>query len=82
MPAIRRQLCLEFPKTYISDECNSIMRKTVHEWLEVNKNGTGMAKKKTARRKSLKTRASSISHVELSLQRRQRRKTGINKHPK
>jgi hypothetical protein len=58
------------------------MRKTVHEWLEVNHNGTGMAKKKAARRKSLKPRASSISHVEQTLQKQQRRKTGINKHPK
>jgi hypothetical protein len=57
------------------------MRKTVHEWLEANHNGTGMAKKKAARRKSLKPHTPSDSQIEQSLQ-KQPRKTKPGKHPK
>ncbi len=58
------------------------MRKTVHEWLKANHNGTGMAKKKAGRRKSLKPQTTSISQVEQSLQKEQARETKISKRPK
>jgi hypothetical protein len=55
------------------------MRKTVHEWLEANHNGTGMAKKIAARRKSLKPRAPSNSQIEQSLQKQQSQMTKMRK---
>ena len=76
------RLYLAFWKTYLPKEFHSIMRKTVHEWLEANHNGAGMAKKKAPRRKSLKPQTTSISQVEQSLQKEQARETIISKRPK
>jgi hypothetical protein len=76
------RLHLAFRKTYLPNEFHSIMRKTVHEWLEANHNGTGMAKKKVAHLKSLRPQTTSISQVGRSLQKEQARKTKISKRPK
>jgi hypothetical protein len=82
MPRRSDAIILGIPKNIPPGRCHSIMRKTVHEWLEANHNGTGMAKKRAARRESLKPRATSISQVEQLLQKKQSQKTKMRKHPK
>ena len=70
------------PKTPGPNECHSIMRKTVHEWLETNHNGLGMAKKRAGRRKTFIGRQTSISQVEHSLLKLRAREAEIRKRPK
>jgi hypothetical protein len=58
------------------------MRKTVYEWLEINHNGQGMAKKKVARIKAFKRRATSHSQVEQTFKKQLARSTSVSKRPK
>jgi hypothetical protein len=58
------------------------MRKTVHEWLQTNHKGIGMAKKKAARRNSLNHPVTSKSQVQQLLKKLQERENKISKRPK
>jgi citrate lyase synthetase len=73
---------LAAPEQTPHEEFHSIMRKTVHEWLEANHNGAGLAKKKAARRKSSKRRAISNSQVQQSLTKQQAPENKISRRLK
>jgi hypothetical protein len=57
------------------------MRKTVYEWLETNHKGQGLAKKKAARTKAFKRRATH-SQVEQSFKKQLARSTRVRKKAK
>src|SRR6478672_9047723 len=64
-------LYFAFPEMQLQEECDCNMRKTVYEWLETNQNGMGLAKKKAARRRSFKRRATSGAHFGQTFKKRQ-----------